>query len=266
MREDLIPGGDAWILSCSTMQKQRCDVRPKQRRLEGPLRKEVTYPPPKGRKFPPCPKYVSTISRTEPPMIGKTEVSPGGLGQWTYRGGSSCDTQISSEWFPAVDIVTGGYANETCKAIFKLAYLVEIWTFADPFSLTVGQWQEVIIPSYGGGYMKPVDEFLEKYLWKWFNVKVDIESRYYDYVYNARYKCVCPDLETSRCLDPATRRAIEKALFDSACVLAGTILAGAVIKLAGTPQGAACLLVGGVIILSANAHIGDEGKPPRRPD
>jgi hypothetical protein len=270
MAQDIIPGGGplgVGVFSCLTMQSQRCEVKPRQR-TDFPLRTEVTYPPPKGRTFPPCPNYVSTISRTEPPMIGKTELSPGGFGQWQYRGASSCNTRINFEWMPDVDVVPVGYADATCKALFKAKYLFEIFTYVNQDeNLDPAIWYYVQFPFYGGGYMSGVDTFLEKYLWKYFNAKVDIETRYYDRVTNSRYRCVCPDLETSPCLDPATKRAIERVLYAGECLAAGAIATAAISILGATPPGAVCLGAGAALIfLTANPHNGDEGKPPRRPD
>jgi hypothetical protein len=263
MAQDLIPGMGS-LFSCLKMQSQRCDVKPRQR-TDFPLRTDVTYPPPKGRTFPPCPNYVSTISRTEPPMVGKTELSPGGFGQWQHRGGSYCDTRVTFEWMPDIDIVPVGYADATCKALFKAKYLFEIFTYVNQDeNLDPAIWYYVEMPFYGGGYMRGVDAFLDKYLWVYFNAKVDIESRYYDRVTNSRYRCACPDLETSRCLDPATKRAIEQLLFAGQCVAGAAVATAAISLIGATPPGLACLGAGALIMLTANAHNGDDGKPPRR--
>jgi hypothetical protein len=227
--------------------------------------REVTFPPPKGNKTPPCRRFVNMTSFGSPPFPSIHKLSDGPLGKFEdqWRQKSQCTTEISFSWMPSVDVIPSELGLNTCSALFTASSFLEIFTYLDsPVGHPLGTWQYVELP--GGNQSPKWDARINEPLRKYFRVDVNLSSRYYDRIDTKRNKCVCDDLETSRCLDPATKRAIEKALFDGACVLAGTMVAGAVIKLAATPQGAACLLVGGAIILSANAHNGDDGKPPRR--
>jgi hypothetical protein len=200
-----------------------------------------------------------------PPFPSIHKLSDGPLGRYEnlWQQKSTCTTEISFNWMPSVDVIPSELGLNTCSALFTASSFLEIFTYLDsPVGHPLGTWQYVELP--GGNQSPKWDARINEPLRKYFRVDVNLSSRYYDRIDTKRKKCVCNDLQASACLDPATRRAIEKALFDSACVLAGTMLAGAAIKLAATPQGAACLLVGGAIILSANAHNGNDGKPPRR--
>jgi hypothetical protein len=249
---------------CGQLEFAPCQIFPAEQSRNIKAR-ETTFPPPPGNKTPPCRRYVSMTNFGVPPAPSIHRLSSGPLGRFETKPfqKSQCTTEISFNWMPSVDVVPSELGLNTCSALFTASSFLEIFSYLDSaIGSPLGSWNYIELP--GGNQSPKWDAAINAPLRKYFKAEVNLSSRYYDRIDTKRNKCVCGDLETSACLDPATRRAIEKALFDSACVLAGTMLAGAVIKLAATPQGAACLLVGGVIILSANAHNGNDGKPPRR--
>jgi hypothetical protein len=229
--------------------------------------RDVTFPPPKGNKTPPCRKYVSMSNFGFPPAPSIHKISDGPLGRFqtdSFRR-TYCDSEIRFAYMLGVDVIPNGLEKNTCSALFLASNTLELFTFLDsPIDDSrLGLWEDVSIP--GGNSNPKLDDLINAPLRQYFTVDVNLSSRYYDRIDTKRNKCVCNDLETSPCLDPATKRAIERLLFAGQCVAAGALATAAISLIGATPPGLACLAAGAALImLTANPHNTGGGQPPYR--
>ena len=248
---------------CKTIGAMRCHTLPHDTRLGGNLGIEVTYPPPEGRKTPPCPKY-----RPIPPFSpADYEPSKGAAGAWRKLDVGLCNPEIYFEYRPAIDIVGGGLTNATCGALFTYNQIFDVLKYLEPtaeFPTNAGTWSSYQFPpKFTEDYPK-LNALVDKYLREYLLIKVDIEGRSWDRVQRVRQRCTCDKLEATRCLSPQEKLVIIAALSAGSCAIAKTMLAGITARIARNPVGAACLAAGLFIFLSGDSDNEDEGKPPRR--